>query len=299
MAARTQVRRGRSAGGLDHASWGDGPRTLLYLGGGPGGTVPSGHLARGAERWFEPFVAAGHTVWYVSRRRGMPPGHTVEDMADDVAAFVDEELGGRVDLVVGVSFGGMLALALAARHGPKIGAVAVIAAAAVVSDWGKDVDRRLASALDAGERWRAGRTFTEYALRGRRWGWLRWALGVPAGRMLTSSGQYPATDVVVEAESELVFDARPLLPSVRVPVVVLCGDEDPFFPPDVVAETVRLVPGCAFVGYPGRGHLWVASARRVPLDVVAWLDRRAAAAGQVGHTGSSRMSRGRWPADFA
>ena len=45
----------------------------------------------------------------------MPPGHTAADIADDFAGYVDERMGGRADLVVGVSFGGMVALLLATR----------------------------------------------------------------------------------------------------------------------------------------------------------------------------------------
>ncbi len=272
MADRVEVRRGTSAAGMDHASWGDGDLTLLYIGGGPGGTVPSGRLGRGAERWFEPFTAAGHTVWYVSRRRGMPAGHTVEDVADDYARFIRDELGGRVDLLVGVSYGGMVAQLLAARHGELLGRVAVIAAAAEVSDWGKDVDDRLAQALARGDRSAAGAVFAEYAIRGPRWRWVRRLAGPLVGRMVASGKDYPVSDVVVEARSELTFDARPALPHIEVPVVLLCGDEDPFFPPDVVAETAALVPECRVVTYPGRGHLWVASSRQAPRDVIAALD---------------------------
>lgn len=271
MAERTRVRRGTSATGMDHASWGDGPRTLLYLGGGPGGSVPSGRLSRSTERWFAPFVEAGYTVCYVSRRRGMPRGHTVEDVADDVAGFVREQLGGRADLVVGVSYGGMVAQLLAARHGRLLGRVALVASAARVNDWGRDVDARLAAAVERGDRSLAGATFGEYVLPAARWRWLRRLAGPLLGRMLMSGRDHPASDVVVEAESEVAFDARPVLPGIRVPVLVLCGDEDQFFAADVVAETVRLVPGARFVGYPGRGHLWVASSRQVPRDILRWL----------------------------
>ncbi|WP_392543471.1 alpha/beta fold hydrolase [Oryzobacter telluris] len=268
MAERAQVRRGTSATGMDHASWGDGDRTLLFIGGGPGGNVPSGRLSRTTQRWFEPFTAAGHTVNYVSRRRGMPPDHTVEDIADDYGRFVRDELGGRVDLLVGVSFGGMVAQHLAARHGDLLGRVAVVAAAAEVSDSGKDVDARLARAVERGDRSAVGATFAEYALRGRRWGWLRRLAGPVVGRMLTSGADYPTSDVVVEAQAELGFDARAALPGIRVPVVLLCGDADPFFPARVVKETAALVPRCTVQWYPGRGHLWVASSRTVPPDVL-------------------------------
>lgn len=272
MAERTQVRRGTSLTGMDHASWGDGARTLVYLGGGPGSFVPSGALSGSTARWFAPFVDSGHTVHHLSRRRGMPRGHSVEDMADDVARFVTDELGGRADLVLGVSFGGMLAQHVAARHGPLLGRVAVVAAAARLSPWGRRVDERLARALEAGETSRAGAAFSEYLLPGQRWGPVRTVAGPFVGRMLTKGKHYPPGDVLVEVEAELGFDARTALPHIEVPTILLCGDEDPFFPAHLVDETEALIPDCARVRYPGRGHIWVSSNPQVPRDVQRWLD---------------------------
>src|SRR5688500_8829457 len=94
---------------MEFARWGDGPRTLLFVPGGPGSSIPSGWTGRMSRRWFAPFVEAGYVVWVVTRRRGMPRGHTVADMADDYAQAIRDDLGGRMDLLVGESYGGMIA----------------------------------------------------------------------------------------------------------------------------------------------------------------------------------------------
>ena len=271
--SRTEVRYGTFANGMEHASWGTGPRTLLFLAGGPGSSVPTGRWLRTSQRWFEPFTAAGYTVWHVTRRRHMPPGHTITDVADDYGHVVADELGGRADLVVGVSFGGMVAQLLAAGHGDRLGHVALVATAAEVSPWGKEVDARLSDAVRRGDVGAAGAAFAEYVLAGDRSRWVRRLAGPFIGRALLSGKHFPASDVLVELEAELACDARPALPGIRVPVVLHCGDRDRFFPPAVVAETAALIPGCAVVGYPGRGHMWVASTKQVPPAVLAFVDR--------------------------
>ena len=270
MAVRSAGRRGSFANGMEYVAWGDGPRTLVSLSGGPGSSVPTGLAARMSRRWFDPFLADGYTVWSVTRRRGMPEGHTVADMADDVARVVCEELGGSVDLVLGVSFGGMIAQHLAARHGDRVRRVALVAAAAEVSDWGKDVDSRLVEAIVRGDRAGAGAVFAEYASPSPRARWVRRAAGPWIGRMLMSGRHYPPGDLVVEVEAELAFDSRPVLPQIAVPVLLACGDRDRFFPAPVVAETVDLIPDCTFVGYEGQGHLKVASSNRVAHDVLVF-----------------------------
>ena len=271
MTGQLERRGGTFADGADYETWGTGPKVLLYLPGGPGSSIPTGVGGWLSRRWFEPFVEAGYTVWVVTRRRGMPMGHGVADMADDVARIVSEQLGGRVDLLVGVSFGGMIAQHLAARHGDLLGHVAVVVAGAEVCDWGKEVDARLAAAVAVGDRVGTGMTFAEYVAPGRRTRWLRRLVGPWIGKGLLAGTHYPPADLVVELEAEIAFDARPALPRIEVPLLLVCGDRDQFFSPDVVEETARLVPGCTLVWHPGKGHVAVASSGRVPRQVLEFV----------------------------
>jgi pimeloyl-ACP methyl ester carboxylesterase len=50
-------------------------------------------------------------------------------------------------------------------------------------------------------------------------------------------------------------DSRPMLPSIRVPTLVLVGDEDRLTPPEQSREMAALIPGARLVVVPGSGHL--------------------------------------------
>ena len=273
MAGQQAHRSGTFANGMDFLAWGAGPRTLLFIPGGPGSAVPAGMGARVSRRWFAPFVEAGYAIRYVTRRRGMPTGHTVADMADDYAQLISEELGGTVDLVVGESYGGMVAQYLAARHSESWQHLAIVVAAAEVSDWGKEVDARLAAALVRGDTAGFGTAFAEYVLPGPRSRWIRRLVGPWVGKSLMTGTSYPPGDLLVETEAEISFDARAVLPLIEAPVVLLCGDQDRFFPPAVVDETVRLIPDCTLVRYEGQGHMRVATSGRVARDVLSFVNR--------------------------
>ena len=274
MASLRGPRSGTFANGMEFLTWGSGPKTLLFMPGGPGSAIPKGISSRMSRRWFEPFAEAGYAIWHVTRRRNMPAGHSIEDMADDYAHLIAEDFGGRVDLVVGESYGGMIALYLAALHGESSGHVAIVVAAAEVGDWCKQVDSRMSSALSRGDTVGFGMAFAEYVLPGERSRWARRLVGPWIGRGLLSGKHYPPADLLVEIEAEISFDARPVLPRIEMPVLLLCGDRDQFYPKEVVAETVRLIPDCTLVWYEGQGHMKAATNRRVAHDVLAFVNRK-------------------------
>lgn len=120
---------------------GEGPRTMLVIPGGPGSAIPDGPLARlTAARGLQDYLDGGFTIWTVARRRGMPERHTMADIAADHAQFVREEMGGHVDVVLGQSFGGLVALQLAADH-PEVSDRYVLAgSAAHLSPWCVDIE---------------------------------------------------------------------------------------------------------------------------------------------------------------
>ena len=268
-------RSGVSSNGMEYLALGDGPRTLLFLPGGPGSEIPTGAMAGLMTRQHAPFVRAGYTVWIVTRRRGMPATHTVSDMADDHAQFVEEMLGGHVDLVVGESYGGMIAQYLAARHPSHVGRVVLALAAATISEEGKDLDVRWATARGEGRYAQAGEVFLEYVVPGPGRAWVRRVLGPVAGQLFARS-TVPAQDLLVEARAEAAFDARDVLSHIRAPVLILCGDEDEFFSPAAVQETADLIPDATVRFYEGKNHMRAAMSGRIPADVLAWTGADAA-----------------------
>ena len=271
--ADREPRNGTFPNGMDYLSWGSSPRTLLFIQGGPGSTVPKGMLRGLFRRQFDPLLDAGYAVWIVTRRRGMPPEHSIADMADDYARLIAEEFSGRVDVVVAESFGGMIAQYLAARHPGSFGHMAMVVTAAELSEWGKDVDARMAQALAGGDTNGAGTVFAEYLLPGRRLVWLRRLIGPVISRRLLTGSEFPAQDVLTEVEGEMTFNSRAVLPLIRRPVLLICGGSDQFFPREVAQETAALIPDCTLVWYEGKGHLRAASSGRIAQDVLAFAGR--------------------------
>lgn len=265
------MRRGRFGNSIEYLAVGAGPRNLLWLQGGPGSEVPGTWETRLFGGMWEPIVDAGFTVWVLTRRRGMPVGHTIAGMADDVAEAIAGEFDGQVEVVVGLSYGGLIAQYLAAEHPDRVERVVLAMAACEVSPLVKEVDLRMAQALSVGDRNGAGEALAEYLLSGGRMRPARRVLGPFVGLMFAGASA-SGEDAVIEGTAEAAFDARPVLPRIPLPVLLIAGDRDLAFPKEVIEETARLIPDCTLVWYEGVGHVRAAMSSRLPHDIVAFAD---------------------------
>lgn len=281
VVSSSEPRSGTFANGMEYLTCGDGLKAMLFIPGGPGSELPAGVVRRMFCRRFEPYWEAGYSVWFVTRRRNMPEGHTLADMADDYAEVIATELGGWVELVVGESMGGMIAQHLAAAHADLFGHLALVITGCEESEWGKQVDARLAAAIPPGDATGVGSAFAEYLLPGERERWVRRLVGPVLGRRLLHGSPCPPGDLLVETLAEEAFDSRAVLPTIEVPVLLLCGDRDRFFPRAVVEETAALIPDCRVVWYAGQGHVRTAMDRRVARDVLAFVEARQVAASEL------------------
>jgi pimeloyl-ACP methyl ester carboxylesterase len=264
--------------GMAYLRWGTGPKTLLWIPGGPGNAVPSGmFLSNVLLRAARPLVEDGYTLWVVARKQNMPKGHAMADMAEDYARLIADELGGKVDLVVGVSYGGVIGFYLAARHPDRFGHIALVGAAYDANDEGKTLDYDFARLRSEGRDGEASALMLRQMGPGLRVPGVARVLGAVMARlMFGETHPYFASDMMVEAEAEMAFDAREALPNISVPVLLVCGDADMYIPKELYEETARLIPDCTLRMYEGIGHVGAVRDKRFPQDVLDFVRQRPA-----------------------
>jgi pimeloyl-ACP methyl ester carboxylesterase len=270
---------GMFSNGMAYLRWGTGPRTLLWIPGGPGNTVPSGmFLSSVLLRAARPLVEDGYTLWVVARKQNMPKGHAMADMAEDYAGLIADEFGGKVDLVVGVSYGGIIGFYLAARHPDRFGRIALVGAAYNANEEGKTLDYDFARLRSEGRNGEASALMLRHMGPGLRVPGVARALGAVMSRaMFGTTHPYFASDMMVEAEAEMAFDAREVLPDISVPVLLVCGDADMYIPKELYEETARLIPDCTLRMYEGIGHVGAIRDERFPQDVLDFVRQRPVA----------------------
>jgi len=269
---------GMLSNGMAYARVGTGPRTLLFLRGLPG--VPFGRVQMALSIVFmRPLLEDGYTMWVVARKRGLPEGHTVADMAVDLAALIDDRFDGEVDLVIGEeAMGGMTAFYLATDHPDRFGHLVVMLAGHRMSEEGRAFEREFARLLSIGRRDEAGSLLVRTIAPHLRVPGIPRVLGALLVRFLLED-TYPgfAQDVMVEAEAVTAFDGRDILREIHAPILLIGCDRDFEFSKEVYKDTARLIPDCTLRLYEGKTGFQAASDKRLPLDVLHFVERASGA----------------------
>ncbi|HEX6195980.1 MAG TPA: alpha/beta hydrolase [Jiangellaceae bacterium] len=226
-------------------------------------------------RVVRPFVEDGYTVFLVGRKPNLPSGWTIPDMADDYARLITEELGGKVDLLVADSGGGLIGFALAARHPGTFGRVAIVAAGHTMPQEARAATLESARLLSAGRRTEAAAAMVAFLFPDIRRPWVASILASVIARV-SFPAVYDPSDILVSAEAVDAFDGREVLRSIAVPILLVGGDRDRFVPAEVYEQTAGLICDGTFKLYQGKDHLRTISDKRLARDVLDFVRRQPA-----------------------
>lgn len=250
--AAAAISNGVSCNGIPFVRFGAGPKTMLFMAGGPGNTVPKGLGAAGFVRGMKAMTDE-YTIVLVTRKSGLPSGYTTRDMSDDCAEMVREELGGHVDLVMGVSFGGMIALHFAADHADLFDRMVIAMSGHVVSDEAIGIDTRYADLISRGRDRDAMSLRADAAFTGAARVLMKVVLWLFGKTLLGPVDDTFRRDVVVEARAEAQPIGADVLRRIHVPVLIVGSDADFAFPLQSTTELAAAIEGAELTVYPG-GH---------------------------------------------
>jgi pimeloyl-ACP methyl ester carboxylesterase len=221
---------------------------------------------------FEPGVEAAGTEWmaasllkpfakrrrvlFVNRRRGLPRGMSMADLAAEHADAIRSLEAGPVD-VAGLSTGGSIAQQLAADHPDVVDRLVLLCTACRLGPEGRAMQRRVAARIRRGARRQALAVTMAGLVPPKRGQVVAGALGWLAGPRLLAGGDDLA-DMATTIEAEDGFDLATCRSPIRAPTLILAGSEDRFYSPELFTETARLIPGSRLRVFEGRGHVTVA-----------------------------------------
>ncbi|MFQ5915878.1 MAG: alpha/beta fold hydrolase [Nitrospinota bacterium] len=228
---------------------GEGPGKLVIL---PGLGDALQDVRTGAWRsaWFYRNLAREHSVYLISRRRGLPARYSIRDMAGDYARVLEGCIG-CAD-VMGISMGGYIAQDLAIDFPRSIRRLILAASAQRPGPNGPELGPRW-TAWAREKRWpMICRDLAALTFQG-----LRrplYMLLLPFLAKIRRGNPPNPQDFVVSVEACLNHDASGRLAAIQAPTLVIAGAQDGFFPQSLIRETARRIPDARLCLIEGAGH---------------------------------------------
>ncbi len=240
---------GHLAGGLPFVRFGEGPRKLVVF---PPINDSLADVTHGARffRWYFRRFADDHTVYLVSRRRGLPPGYTTREMAADYGEAFRESIGPAH--VMGLSLGGLVAQHFAADHPEHVESLVIGVAARGLGLEGREIVGRWIG-LAREERWRALHAEMVVSM----YAGIRRPLYEILARLLGGAvvrNPSAREDFVVSAQAALNHDADDSLGAIAARALVVGGARDRLFPATLQNDTAGRIPGATIRLIEGVGH---------------------------------------------
>ncbi|MFN2345246.1 MAG: alpha/beta fold hydrolase, partial [Dermatophilaceae bacterium] len=219
-----------------------------------------------------PFVRTGYCVHLVLRKPHLAADVTAADLASDYADLIKRQFGGRVDLVVADSQGGVIGYYLAALRPELCQSLATVAASHSLNPVAGDATVESARLLGQDKRIDAAAAMVRVQFPRLHARWLvRLAATVIARVSLPS--EYDRVAVLAAAKAVNDAEVSTILPDISVPVLLVCGDSDQFASLELYQETARLIPNSTLTVYAGKGHLGTLSDDRLAADILEFHHR--------------------------
>ena len=259
-----QVTTGYSKDGLPYMRIEGGPQNLVIFEGlNFNHKPPSGMTLRWTGNMYKSFISR-YSIYNVGRKPSLPTGYSIKDMSDDYATMIENEMKKPIDLM-GISTGGTIAQQFAVDYPELVRRLVLASTGYRLSESGATAQRKVINFTRQG-RWRSAAVamagvmvsgMISPVLKS-----LFWMLGKG-----TFGNPKDPSDGLVELEAEDRFNFQEHLSDIKVPTLVIGGENDRFYP---VRETAAGIPSAKLVLYKNAGHMAIMK-RRFNRDVLAFL----------------------------
>ena len=255
---------------IPFARAGSGKKNMLLFLGGPGNGIPRGFSFSYMLSGLKPLLTE-YTLYAVSRKSGLREGYTARMMSDDYAELIQQEFGGHVDLVVGISYGGMIAQYFAADHADLCDHLVIAMATHKATEAGVKVDIEYAELASQGKDREAGVAITKALYPpGIMRGLMSAAMWLMGPAYIGEKSSTYSQDVLIEARAEETFDPVKSLKRIKVPVLLLDGEKDIYFQAGSAQEMAAMIPHSTLILYPGKGHE-ISNEKRFGEDILEFI----------------------------
>lgn len=259
--------------GIPHIKFGSGEKTIIVFLGGPGNELPEGIEFKMYSKSFIPFMT-DYTIYLATRKSGLHQNYTTQDMSNDYATMIDHEFKGKVDVLVGISYGGLILQHFAVDHPSKSQYKIIAMSTHIISKKGIALDLRFAKYLSEGKNAKAYASISDvFATKGLKKYFYKIMLFTSGLLMKKPKNKTFSDDVLIEVKAEESHNTKDRLSNITVPILILCGDKDFFNTIEDVEEMAQLIPKAILKIYPNEGHE-IFSSKRFSDDILDFISSK-------------------------
>jgi len=261
---KNKVTTGYSKNGLPYMRIEGGPRILVIFEGlNFSHKPPSGMTLRWTGNMYKAFTSR-YTIYNIGRKPGLTEGYSIKNMSDDYATMIENEMETPVDLV-GMSTGGTIAQQFAVDHPELVRRLVLASTGYRLSESGAIAQRKIIN-FTRQEKWRSAAAVMAGVMASGMISPVLKSFFWILGRGMFGSPDDPS-DGLAELEAEDRFNFKERLVGIKMPTLVIGGENDRFYP---VPETAAGIPSAKLILYKNAGHMAVMK-RRFNRDVLAFL----------------------------
>ncbi|MBI3314225.1 MAG: alpha/beta hydrolase [Candidatus Omnitrophica bacterium] len=184
-------------------------------------------------RYLFRFFSKTHTVYLVSRKRRLPVGYLTRNMARDYAEVFSAEIGGPA-VVMGISLGGLIAQYFAHDYPQYTKALIISGSAYRMGSEGLEIARRWIPWAREGQWDKIYQESMDFSYTGSHHFFSQLMKPYFVGRL--SKNIKDPSDFIVSGQAGMLHDSLSLLPELTMPVLMLGGSSDRFFPESLLYE---------------------------------------------------------------
>ena len=243
-----------SSNNIPFIRFGSGKKQMLVFFGGPGNILPRGMLFSTFAKGYFPFMD-DYTITLLSRKSGLTEGYTTKKMAQDYATLIELDYNNKVDVIIGHSYGGMIAQHFAAMFPNLFDRLIIMGATNNVTPEGMELDRKFAEYLSQGKKAKAFSSMGEiFSKSNFKRALIKFALLIASIFIKLPKYASFSSDVLLEFKAEESHDANAQFSRIAQPILIMLGDEDYYFTVESVKRMADQIPNSILKIYQDSGH---------------------------------------------
>lgn len=201
------------------------------------------------------FLSDKYYIYIVTRKKDLPQGYSIADMAGDYAEAIKEEFQHAID-IIGISTGGSIAQQFAADYPKLVRKLIIHSSAYTLAEKAKQAQLQIGE-FAVKRLWKKAYSLT--------FSFIFSSSGI-TGLLLkpfftlasyfagSAEKETNPSDLVITIHAEDKFNFFDQLKKIKAPVLLAAGDRDPFYSVKIFQETAKNIPNAKLCLYPHMSH---------------------------------------------